>query len=146
MRKIICVLTLGMLLLSCELETSGNKQLDGYWQMNQVDTLATEGIADTHEALIYWGIQGKLLQIRFSENGKYLGEGLLFRFERAPYTLNLSSPILHHLYETDEPIDDVEILKPYGIYDLEEVFSIEELNDDNMVLSNDELRLHFRRY
>ena len=146
MRNIICVLTLCMLLVACELETSGNKELDGYWQMSQVDTLATGGITDTREALIYWGIQGKLLQIRFSENGKYLGEGFLFRIERGAYTLNLSSPILHHLYETDEPIDDVEILKPYGIYDLEEVFSIEELNDDNMVLFNDDLRLHFRRY
>ena len=146
MRKIICLLTLCILFVSCELETSGNKQLDGYWQMSQVDTLATGGITDTRDSLIYWGIQGKLLQIRFSENGKYLGEGLLFRFERGAYTLNLSSPIRHHLYETDEPIDDVEILKPYGIYDLEEVFSIEELNDDNMVLFNDELRLHFRRY
>ena len=145
MRNIICVLTLCMLLVACELETSGNKELDGYWQMSQVDTLATGGITDTREALIYWGIQGKLLQIRFSENGKYLGEGFLFRIERGAYTLNLSSPILHHLYETDEPIDDVEILKPYGIYDLEEVFSIEELNDDNMVLFNDDLRLHFRR-
>jgi len=146
MRKILYILTLCVLFVSCELETSGNKELDGYWQMSQVDTLATGGIADTREALIYWGIQGKLLQIRFSENGKYLGEGLLFRFERGAYTLNLSSPIRHHLYETDEPIDDVDILKPFGIYDLEEVFSIEELNDDNMVLFNDELRLHFRRY
>jgi hypothetical protein len=132
--------------VSCELETSGNKELDGYWQMCQVDTLATEGVADTREALIYWGIQGKLLQIRFSENGKYLGEGLLFRFERAPYTLNLSSPIRHHLYETDEPIEDVEVLKPYGIYQLEEVFSIIELNDKSMVLDNGVLRLHFRKY
>jgi hypothetical protein len=132
--------------VSCELETSGNKELDGYWQMCQVDTLATEGVADTREALIYWGIQGKLLQIRFSENGKYLGEGLLFRFERAPYTLNLSSPIRHHLYDTDEPIEDVEVLKPYGIYQLEEVFSIIELNDKSMVLDNGVLRLHFRKY
>jgi hypothetical protein len=69
MRKIICGLALCMLLVSCELETSGNKELDGYWQMSQVDTLATGGITDTREALIYWGIQGKLLQIRFSENG-----------------------------------------------------------------------------
>ena len=146
MRNIICLLTLCILFVSCELETSGNKQLDGYWQMSQVDTLATGGITDMRDSLIYWGIQGKLLQIRFSENGKYLGEGLLFRFERGAYTLNLSSPIRHHLYETDEPIDDVEVLKPYGIYDLEEVFSIETLNDDEMVLFNDELRLHFRRY
>lgn len=146
MRKLISILALGILLVSCELETSGNKELDGYWQMSQVDTLATGGVTDTREDLIYWGFQGKLLQIRFSENGKYLGEGLLFRFERGAYTLNLSSPIRHHLYETDEPIDDVEVLKPYGIYDLEEVFSIETLNDDEMVLFNDELRLHFRRY
>ena len=146
MRKIVYVLTLCAILVSCELETSGNKELDGFWQMTQVDTLATGGVADTHEALVYWGVQGKLLQIRFSEDGSFLGEGILFRFNREGTVLTLSSPVRHHLYETDEPIDDVEILKPFGIYDLEEVFSIEELNDDRMVLFNDELRLHFRRY
>ena len=146
MRKIIYILALCTFLVSCELETSGNKELDGYWQMCQVDTLATDGVTDTREALIYWGVQGKLLQIRFSETGKYLGEGLLFRFERTSNTLNLSSPILHHLYETDEPVDDVEVLKPFGIYQLEEVFSIIELNDKSMVLDNGVLRLHFRKY
>ena len=135
-----------MLFVSCELETSGNDELDGYWQMSQVDTLSTGGVADTREALVYWGIQGKLLQIRFSENGKYLGEGFMFRFNREDDVLTLSSPILHHLYKTDEPITDVEVLKPYGIFDLEEVFAIEELNDHNMVLTNDVLRLRFRRY
>ena len=146
MKKLLSILALGMLMVSCELETSGNKELDGYWQMNQVDTLSTGGVADTREALIYWGVQGKLLQIRFSETGKYLGEGLLFRFERTSNTLNLSSPIRHHLYDTDEPIEDVEVLKPYGIYQLEEVFSIIELNDKSMVLDNGVLRLHFRKY
>jgi hypothetical protein len=72
MRKIVYILTLCVTLVSCELETSGNKELDGYWQMSEVDTLSTGGVADTREALIYWGVQGKLLQIRFSENGKYL--------------------------------------------------------------------------
>ena len=146
MRKIFYILTLGVLFVSCELETSGNDELDGYWQMSQVDTLSTGGVADTREALVYWGIQGKLLQIRFSENGKYLGEGFMFRFNREDDLLTLSSPILHHLYKTDEPITDVEVLKPYGIFDLEEAFAIEELNDHNMVLTNDVLRLHFRRY
>jgi hypothetical protein len=146
MRKIFYILTLGVLFVSCELETSGNDELDGYWQMSQVDTLSTGGVADTREALVYWGIQGKLLQIRFSENGKYLGEGFMFRFNCEDDVLTLSSPILHHLYKTDEPITDVEVLKPYGIFDLEEVFAIEELNDHNMVLTNDVLRLHFRRY
>lgn len=146
MKRIVYILTLSVMLVSCELETSGNKELDGYWQMSQVDTLSTGGVADTREALVYWGVQGKLLQIRFSENGKFLGEGLLFRFNRDNDMLTLSSPILHHLYETDEPISDVELLKPFGIFNLEEVFSIEELNDDVMVLASDTLRLHFRRY
>lgn len=146
MKRIAYILTLCVMLVSCELETSGNKELDGYWQMSQVDTLSTGGVADTREALVYWGVQGKLLQIRFSENGKFLGEGLLFRFNRDNGMLTLSSPILHHLYETDEPISDVELLKPFGIFNLEEVFSIEELNDDVMVLASDKLRLHFRRY
>jgi hypothetical protein len=146
MKRIVYILTLCVMLVSCELETSGNKELDGYWQMSQVDTLSTGGVADTREALVYWGVQGKLLQIRFSENGKFLGEGLLFRFNRDNGMLTLSSPILHHLYETDEPISDVELLKPFGIFNLEEVFSIEELNDDVMVLASDTLRLHFRRY
>ena len=79
MRKIFYILTLGVLLVSCELETSGNEELDGYWQMNQVDTLSTGGVADTREALVYWGIQGKLLQIRFSETGTYLGEGVFLQ-------------------------------------------------------------------
>lgn len=137
---------MGLLFVSCDLETSGNGDLDGYWQMSQVDTLATGGVADTRESLIYWGIQGNLLQIRYSENNLYLGEGLLFRFEKKKPLLTLSSPMVHHLYETDEPIDDVEVLKPFGIYRLEEVFSIDRLDDKYMVLTNDVLRLHFRKY
>ena len=146
MRKILYLLVLGLMVVSCELETSGNGDLDGYWQMSQVDTLATGGVADTRESFIYWGVQGKLLQIRYSENDVYLSEGLLFRFEDNDSILTLSSPFVHHLYETDEPIDDVEILKPFGIYRLVEKFAIKELDDNNMVLTNDVLRLHFRRY
>jgi hypothetical protein len=146
MKKIFYLLAFGMMLVSCEIETSGNGKLDGYWQMSQVDTLATGGVADTRESFIYWGVQGKLLQIRYSENDVYLSEGLLFRFEDNDSILTLSSPFVHHLYETDEPIDDVEILKPFGIYRLVEKFAIKELDDNNMVLTNDVLRLHFRRY
>ena len=146
MRKIFYLLALGIMLVSCELETSGNGFLDGYWQMTQVDTLASGGVADTRESFIYWGVQGKLLQIRYSENDVYLGEGLLFRFENNNSSLTLYSPFVHHLYETDEPVDDVEILKPFGIYRLEERFSIEQLDEKYMVLNNNILRLHFRRY
>ena len=81
MKKLLSILALSILMVSCELETSGNKELDGYWQMEQVDSLSTGGVADTRESLVFWGIQGKLLQIRYSEGGNYLGEGLFFRFQ-----------------------------------------------------------------
>lgn len=146
MRKLLFILTLCILVVSCELETSGNKELDGYWQMSRVDTLSTGGVADTREALVFWGVQGKLLQIRFSESGSFLGEGLLFRFNKDDKNLTLMSPVIHHLYEADEPIDDVEVLKSFGIFHLEEVFDIENLDDNEMVLTNDSLRLYFRKY
>lgn len=146
MRKLLSILTLCLLVVSCELETSGNKELDGFWQMDQVDTLSTGGVADTREALVFWGVQGKLLQIRYPETGSFLGEGLLFRFNKDDRHLTLLSPVIHHLYETDEPIEDVEILKPFGIFHLEETFDIDELDDKEMILTNDVLRLHFRRY
>ena len=71
---------------------------------------------------------------------------MLFRFNKDDKHLTLLSPVIHHLYETDEPIEDVEILKPFGIFHLEETFDIDELDDKEMILTNDVLRLHFRRY
>lgn len=44
MKKIIGVLSLAVMMLtlsSCEVETSQNGDLDGFWHLEQVDTLAT---------------------------------------------------------------------------------------------------------
>ena len=46
MKKIIGVLSLAVMMLtlsSCEVETSQNGDLDGFWHLEQVDTLATGG-------------------------------------------------------------------------------------------------------
>lgn len=47
MKKIIGVLSLAVMMLtlsSCEVETSQNGDLDGFWHLEQVDTLATGGL------------------------------------------------------------------------------------------------------
>ena len=41
MKRLIFVLTICMALVACDIETSGNGDLDGFWQLRQVDTLAT---------------------------------------------------------------------------------------------------------
>ena len=46
MKKIIGILFFAVLvftLSSCEIETSQNGDLDGFWHLEQVDTLATGG-------------------------------------------------------------------------------------------------------
>lgn len=46
MKKIIGALSLAVMMLtlsSCEVETSQNGDLDGFWHLEQVDTLATGG-------------------------------------------------------------------------------------------------------
>ena len=46
-RKHLILMLVGMLVLcfqsACTLETSDNGDLDGYWHLEQVDTLATGG-------------------------------------------------------------------------------------------------------
>ncbi len=146
MKKLIYILFACVLMVSCELETSGNKEFDGFWQLRQVDTLETGGTKDMRESNIYWSVQGKLLEVRHVVNEEHEGDGFLFRFQRDGSSLILSSPYRHYRHDPDEPVEDVEILKPYGIFHLEEAFYIETLNDDDMVLNNDVLRLYFRKY
>ena len=48
---------------SCELETSGNGDLDGFWHLVQVDTLQTGGVNDTSKELFFWSFQVNLLEL-----------------------------------------------------------------------------------
>ena len=150
MKKLLYILFACVLMVSCELETSGNDELDGFWQWTAVDTLETEVTKDMRESKIFWAVQGKLLEVRQQIDQERQGDCIFFRFEWKnewnEKTLRLYSPCRDERHAPDEPIEDVELLKPYGIYHLEETFLIEALDYDDMVLSNGVLRLHFRKY
>ena len=66
MKKVSYIL-LSILMLatwtSCELETSNNGALDGYWRLQQVDTLQTKGTADLSAQRLFWSVQGKILML-----------------------------------------------------------------------------------
>lgn len=66
MKKIIGVLSLAVMMLtlsSCEVETSQNGDLDGFWHLEQVDTLATGGTCYFADKRVFWGCQYKLIMI-----------------------------------------------------------------------------------
>jgi hypothetical protein len=57
MKKIIGVLSLAVMMLtlsSCEVETSQNGDLDGFWHLEQVDTLATGGTCNFADKRVFW--------------------------------------------------------------------------------------------
>lgn len=140
---LLCAAVMTMLLAACDIETSGNGDLDGYWSLRQVDSVATGTQTNVSEQRIFWSVQHDLIQTD-DRTGAHLS--YLFRFQHTGNTLVLSSPYQYGRIEGDEPIDDVEALRPFGINSIPETFTVEKLNGSDMVLRSEPLRLHFRNY
>ena len=80
------------------------------------------------------------------EKGLALGSLLWFH-----NSLKLSSPYINHWHQDKEdggdiPVDDPEILRPYGIQNLEENFAVEALSGSKMILRSKELKLYFTNF
>lgn len=131
-----------VMMASCELETSGNGDLDGMWRLAQVDTLATSGVDRMEGEKKYWMFQYKLLQL---EDKAGATGSVLLRFERKGGTLRVYEPYIYDRENGDRPLDDPAMTAPYGVNALDETFTIEALDGGKMVLSNDKLRLSFRK-
>lgn len=43
---IIYIICIGLLLTGCTIETSENDDLDGFWHLEQIDTLASQNTVD----------------------------------------------------------------------------------------------------
>lgn len=133
-----------MLLAGCDIETSDNGDLDGHWHLVQVDTLATSRSSDLSDTRVFWGVQMHLIQIvdHDHDTSHY---GYLFNFEHQGQTLRLYNAHKHDRAEGDPLVEDAEVLAPLGISSLDDLFTIEQLNSDKMVLRDDRLRLWFEK-
>ncbi len=131
-----------VMMASCELETSGNGDLDGMWRLAQVDTLATSGVDRMEGEKKYWMFQYKLLQL---EDKAGTTGSVLLRFEHKDGTLRVYEPYIYDRENGDRPLDDPALMAPYGVNALDETFTMEALGGGKMVLSNDKLRLSFRK-
>ena len=60
-KLLLCLLTL-LLMVSCELETSSNGDLDGLWHLCSIET--ADSVQDISDKTIFWAVQVNLLSVR----------------------------------------------------------------------------------
>ena len=128
---------------SCELETSGNGDLDGMWHIERMDSVIGGAQTDLKGERLYWSFQHKLLQL---DDKNWIYPSVLMRFEKRGSTLLLSEPYLYNREEGDEPLTDPSYLFPFGINMLNDTFAIEKLKGDNFVITSKTVRLHLKKF
>ena len=124
---------------SCEFEASDNGDLDGNWQLMQIDTIATGGINKVKNQQLFYSVQMRLLCLK--EYNAAAESNLFFHFEQTNDSLKLKSAS-----SDGKPMYPVSSLRPYGINKVEESFKVMLLNSDRMQLRSDSLLLTFRKF
>lgn len=131
---------------SCTIETSDNGDLDGFWHLEAVDTLATGGHLDLKDSKVFWAVQMNLMHVQGYDERFY------FRFRQTGDSLVINSPFVDHWHEDngeeggDLPVSDVNTFSMYGINALEEPFYKEKLTGSKMILRSATLRLYFTKF
>ena len=134
---------------SCTIETSDNGNFDGFWHLEQVDTLATGNTLDMSGKRVFWGVQYKLISVYdIDKEGTF---GYYLRFKQTRDQIVTHTPYKNNWHQDvenggDHPIDDPTQLAPYGINNLEEEFVKEKLDGGQMILRSKTLRLKFKRF
>ena len=142
MKYLSILFALMFCLSACELETSHNGKLDGWWLLTAVDTLQTGGHANVEAQQCTWAFQGQLLELRDvpGQRGDYL-----LSFAQHGEDLLLSHPYLSARDSGDVAVQTPQPLHPYGIQTLSEQFLIITIDRQHMVLTSTSLRLYFRK-
>lgn len=152
-KSLLATLATPFLLASCNVETSDNGPLDGFWHLERVDTLATGGSTDYHKGYVFWGVQKDLMYIKDSSNGS-IGAYYL-RFNQTHDSIHVTKIYLDHGHEDnpnheqggDIPVEAIDNnLRQLGINALPEHFKKEALNANHMILSTEKLRLKFKKF
>lgn len=142
--------TFVMVFSSCEMETSKNGDLDGYWHLESIDTLENGKTCDFSSRKVFWGIEHKLILIKDLEVGPF--DGFYMRFNQTGDSLLILKAYRknqnYHEGDDDAPIsaDDMEDLRKYGINNLPEGFAKEALSGSKMILRSKTLRLKFKKF
>lgn len=152
-KSLLATLATTLMLASCNVEASDNGPLDGFWHLEQVDTLATGGTTDYSSGYVFWGVQKDLIYIKDSSNGS-VGAYYL-RFNQTQDSLHITKIYLDHGHEDnpyheqggDIPVEAIDRnLRFFGLNALPEHFKKEAINGNRMILSTEKLRLKFKKF
>lgn len=145
MRKLFgsVLMATAFLFASCDFHVSDNGDLDGFWQLTDVDTLANGHSGDVRELQVFWSVQADLLEMHDigDEHPR-----LLFRFKHEGDRLILSSPIANNRSISDSIVTDVNTISFYGLSHLTETLQVLQLTGQKMTLQSERLRMYFRKY
>lgn len=143
------LLLLMALMASCglvELEHSENGKLDGYWHMVKVDTLNTGGSLDLRQERFFWIVQGTVFQVYSPDLSDGNGQRYVSHFTCEGNQLTLGRIYFDQRADGDPEVEDVGLLQPFGINQLQgAVFKIEELSGSSLLLADDNYRLTFKK-
>ena len=142
---ILAVLLTIPLLFSCTLEHVDNGKLDGYWHLEQVDTLATGGTCMLDEQRRFMGIQAHLLALSNIDNPDS-PKNFICHFERQGNSLRIYDIYYDNRDNGDIKVTDASVLHPFGIHSLDETFNIDKLTHNALILRSEALALRFRRF
>ncbi len=143
-----------VLLGACsDFEASDNGSLDGYWQMTNIDTLATGCSGNVQERMIFWSVQGGLIELsdhrtEFSAD-EYRAPSIVYRFERSADVLTLlgePKPRKKNRVKGDSDFASYAECSSYGLSDEGDVLQILRLEDKKMTLQSEYFRMYFRKY
>ena len=130
-----------LLLSGCDLESSDNGDLDGFWIMERVDSLSNHSVCDYSNHPAFWSFQYNLLQL-----SNVYDNTIIYQFEKDKDRLMLKNPCMFDRTWGDTLITDFEVLRPYGINAINESFMVKSLNGGNMVLESSLLRLYLKKH
>ena len=80
-----------LMLAACDIHTSNNGDLDGYWQLRSVDTLSSGMSCDMRDSMLFWSFQGNLLHVRDNKEEKL--DKVFMRFTLSDKVMTLTNPI-----------------------------------------------------
>ena len=131
--RFILIISVISLMTACHMESSENGHLDGFWHLVRVDTLSTGGTSDLHQDYFFWAFQFQLLSVRNTQKSP---EEYFLRFQRQGDELVLSHPFQYVLQGKDAPVENIDLLRPFGINNQEERFRIVHLSSRRMTLQS----------
>ena len=140
--RFFLIISVISLMTACHMESSENGHLDGFWHLVRVDTLSTGGTSDLHQDYFFWAFQFQLLSVRNTQKSP---EEYFLRFQRQGDSLVLSHPFQYVLQGKDAPVENIDLLRPFGINDQEERFRIVHLSSRRMTLQNNFLVLTMQK-